>query len=278
MVKQSILIGDHPKSPDTFGMWLSCDDKPTSTSKKHRALSETDDTRELIVEKLSQWIVEHLVSVSRLDALKRIKATLRSKYKFNIALESSGVFPNLDVTKKGNATEILLIEYLKSASGLDYLGNKFHYNGNTDQSMKGDDVLLFDLKAKKPVIIVGEAKFRTTPTSVAVKSIVSNQQDKNRLPISLPFVAEQLKTTDPDTSIILQDLHLLMHIDNSVDIRNVGFLLSNLQTATVVERHLDTTNEKLVFVSLGIDSPASLIDDAFDRAISIIKTLVDGQE
>ncbi|MFQ6963494.1 MAG: Hachiman antiphage defense system protein HamA [Oscillospiraceae bacterium] len=40
---------------------------------------------------------------------------------------------------------------------------RLRYNTNPDQSMKGDDVLLFDLDSDPVRIVVGESKFRGTP-------------------------------------------------------------------------------------------------------------------
>ena len=52
--------------------------------------------------------------------------------------------PKLDTTQKGNCAEVILSEYLVSTSGLDLLIYMLHYNTNVNQSMKGDDVLLFN--------------------------------------------------------------------------------------------------------------------------------------
>ncbi len=38
--------------------------------------------------------------------------------------------------------------------------------------MKGDDVLAFDFRGKKPQIIIGEVKFRGVPSKAAVEDII----------------------------------------------------------------------------------------------------------
>jgi hypothetical protein len=47
------------------------------------------------------------------------------------------------------------------------------YNPNVDQSMKGDDVLAFDLDSHPVRVIVGEAKVRATSTKGSVQEIVT---------------------------------------------------------------------------------------------------------
>lgn len=49
---------------------------------------------------------------------------------------------------------------------------RLRYNTNPDQSMKDDDVLLFDLDSDPVRIIVGESKFRGIPDKQSVIDIV----------------------------------------------------------------------------------------------------------
>jgi Cap4 SAVED domain len=81
-------------------------------------------------------------------------------------------FPIDPSTRKGNLAEVVLAEYLVAATGIVLPIYRLRYNPNIDQSMKGDDVLAFDLDSNPVRIIVGEAKFRGTSTKKAVEEIV----------------------------------------------------------------------------------------------------------
>lgn len=68
------------------------------------------------------------------------------------------------------------------------------------------------------------------------------------------------------------DLQSLLKTNN-VDIHNVGFLLStkstitpSKDTSTQVEKHLNTINPNLVFVSLGLDNPIEIVEKSFKLA------------
>jgi len=51
-----------------------------------------------------------------------------------------------------------LAEYLSSTTDAQLPIYRLRYNTNPDQSMKGDDVLLFDLDAEPVRIIIGESR------------------------------------------------------------------------------------------------------------------------
>ena len=104
---------------------------------------------------------------------------------------------------------------------------RLRYNTNPDQSMKGDDVLLFDLDSDPVRIIVGESKFRGIPDKQSVIDIVDGlvRSYKAGLPISLMFVAERLfQENKPELGRKVQNCAILF-ATNKLHIDYVGFLM-----------------------------------------------------
>jgi hypothetical protein len=104
------------------------------------------------------------------------------------------VYPANTNTQKGNVAEVLLAEYLVANEGTSLPIYRLRYNSNVDMSMKGDDVLAFDLDSKPMRILVGESKFRGTPRREEVEEIVDGllRSHKAKIPVSLQFVADML--------------------------------------------------------------------------------------
>ena len=274
MTEQEKLIGSHPQAPHIFGEWLLHTDNLTTTSKKHRKLDENIGLRNQAINRIAEWIIEYHISEKRIKKMNRLerKATLLQKHDFDEYVKSAKLLPTADKTKKGNLAEIILIEYLQESTGLSSIIHKLRYNPNVEQSMKGDDVLLFNPNIVSEKIIYGESKYRSTPTKDAIKEIVSNLEGNKRLPISIGFVVEMLYDRGDDS--LADELMDLQHqlLDDKIDVRNVGFLLSTksttpfLDTSTQVEKHLDTKNPNLVFISLGLDNPIEIVNESFRLA------------
>ena len=101
------------------------------------------------------------------------KKSILSKHDFKEYISKRMPFPIRNfTTQKGNLGEILLAEYLRSSSGLELLVYKLRFNPNVEQSMKGDDILLFDKSNIENKIIMGEAKYRTTPAKSVIDDIM----------------------------------------------------------------------------------------------------------
>ncbi|WP_333624222.1 Hachiman antiphage defense system protein HamA [Sphingobacterium siyangense] len=276
------LIGAHPL-PDAniIGSWLTSEDLDildSNPNKKHRKLSEKIAERSRAVEEIANWIVEHHVDANRLIRLQRRKSEIMSKYGISIEeyVDSQNLFPKLEVTKRGSATEIILTQYLQTTSGLSLLAYKLTYNANIDQSMKGDDCLLFNTLDLRSKIIVGEAKFRSTPSKKVVMDMIENLEGNKKLPISLPFIAQLFSSNgDEDMAGKIDDL-LYEVSKGQIPIVNVGLLLSTKGTtkssdsSLAVEANLTTTNPNLVIISLGTENPKAILDDAFDLAKNIL--------
>ena len=143
---------------------------------------------------------------------------------------------------------------------------RLRYNTNPDQSMKGDDVLLFDLDSDPVRIIVGESKFRGTPDKQSVIDIVDGlvRSHKAGLPISLMFVAERLfQENKPELGRKVQNCAILF-ATNKLRIDYVGFLMSNQNAKNHVNRHTIDNLHNLLMISLGIQSPETIVKKAFE--------------
>jgi hypothetical protein len=114
MKSQTELIGNHPAAPNKFGEWLSVEDIAVTANKRHRALTpliKTDDAE--LINWLADKIIRHHYDDYRLNRLKEKFGSLG----FKKYAETHRKLPTADKTKKGNATEIILSEYIESSIG-----------------------------------------------------------------------------------------------------------------------------------------------------------------
>jgi hypothetical protein len=264
MTLQDKMIGKHP-SDGLFFDWVECHDTECTDIKRHRYLSEKEETRQEAIETAASWLVTYHLSRSKRMGLCK-KQKILNKYDFEEYAESLHVFPNTDKTKKGNLGEVILTEYLSQVSGIKVLIFKLHYNPNVDQSMKGDDVLLVDEKK----IILGESKFRATPSKNAVEEASQLMNNTLALPMSLGFIADILFEQD-QVELAEQILDIQYKMSKTAfDIKNIGFLLSTKLVKDHVERNMDSINKDFLFISLGIDNPVEFMELAFTRAKELL--------
>ncbi|PST65059.1 Hachiman antiphage defense system protein HamA [Shewanella algae] len=266
--EQSKLIGEHPNSGFFFD-WFKCEDTPATAHKKHRKLTDKGISRATLIDHLSQWIVKHHATEARIARIER-KKQLLDKHGFTQYMEGKIPFPiRSETTQKGNLGEIILAEYLTETSGLKILVHKLRYNPNVEQSMKGDDLLLFDKNNIQNKVIMGEAKFRTARSKQALDDIVKSLSKKN-LPISLTFVSDRLEE--------MGDINLANEVDELVTkihakktpITYVGFYHSDAFIHKTIEKHLASDNNNLIIVSYGEENPAKLIRDSFKEALRMV--------
>ena len=265
---QNDLIGIHPKAPNVFGIWLDCNDVPVTKTKSHRSLTPLIKTTDKnLIEWLGRKIFEHHHSDYRIQKLKENYAKLGYK-KY---AEQNRKLPKADKTKKGNATEVILSEYIEGTLGKKLVkAFKLKYNPNADQSMKGDDTLLIDIidekKSKRVKLYLGEAKFRKVPSNTVVKTIAKSLS-KDKKPLSYTFIIDELGR-DAQTKPLadLLDTFIIDEIKGTGDLIYTGFLLSNTDTHRIVEANLDSDNPHFVLVSIGIETPEELINKAFEHA------------
>lgn len=260
------LIGVHP-STGNFADWLTSEDRQPEANLKHRKLRENVGKREEAVKAIAGWIITHHLDEKKIERLKvKKKKEILEKYNYKKYLQSLKPLPTADKTKKGNTTETILAEYLKASSGLKLLVYRLRYNPNIDQSMKGDDVLLLNPSNLYEKVILGEAKFRGIPDKAAVDELLYKFGKNMTLPLSLNFVAQHLSDIgQEDLAEKIEDLNAELY-KNKVPIINVGFMLSNANTADTVEKHASPTNPYLVLLSLSIEDPAGLVLRSCDLA------------
>lgn len=265
---QSKLIGEHPKS-GLFFDWFECEDTFATTRKKHRKLINKGIESTTLVNNLAQWIIKHHFTEEREDKIKKKKQIL-DKHKFAQSMVGQVRFPIESVTtQKGNLAEIILAEYLTDTSGLETLVYKLRYNPNVEQSMKGDDILLFEKKNIQNKVIMGEAKFRENKDKKALDDIIKSLSSKN-LPISLSFVSNMLEREGKTAlSEEIDDLITKLHNDIT-PITFVGFYFSELTAYQTIEKNLDSDNDNLVIVSYSEDNPSQLVKNSFEKALDMI--------
>lgn len=275
--EQEKLIGEHPNKSKFIGSWLSSEDvvvKTETPNKKHRKLSELPGQRQNAINEIANWIIAHHVDAKKLKRLQTRKAEIIAKYGISIEeyVEEQNLFPKLDTLRSGNATEIILSQYLQTTSGLRLLAYKLTYNPNVDQAMKGDDCLLFRIEDLTSGIIVGEAKYRSTPTKAVVEEMINNLEGNKKLPVSLPFISQHFSANgDEEMAAKIEDLQFEVS-KGQIPIVNVGLLLStkgitkSTDAAMRIEANLETKNSNLVMLSLGTDNPKEILEKAFKLA------------
>lgn len=187
MSKQERLIGKHPNTEHSFGKWLASNDLPDSDTKCHRELTESIEVDDHLIEWMARKIISHHYTQFRIDRLKEKYGSLGyAKY-----AEQHRKLPIADKVKKGNATEILLTDYIQTTQKKEFIKVfKLKYNPNVDQAIKGDDTLMVDLFEEngneKIKIYLGESKFRQTPSKTVIEDI-TNSLSKDTLPLSTHF-------------------------------------------------------------------------------------------
>ena len=268
MPLQRDLIGTHPTLPNIFAKWLTSNDVPVTASKSHRSLTaQLPNSDKDLIDWLGRKIFEHHHSSDRVEKLKE-KYTKLGYAKY---AEQHRKLPRVDKVKKGNATEIILIEYVQSSLNKSlYHAYKLRYNPNVDQAIKGDDTLMVDIFNEKGTdkvkLYLGEAKFRKTPTKTVVDTI-SKSLSKDKRPLSYSFLVDELGR-DPKTKGIADILEafIVEEIKGKGDLIYTGFLLSNTDTFNIVELNLNSGNPQMVLISLGIENPEDLIKEGFIKA------------
>lgn len=265
------LLGKHPVG-ESFGSHLHAEDSPTVSNIPHRSLNHGSTGREQTVEQLRAALIEHHASAAMIAQDRRKIKNLRAQG-YPIDEASVRRFPTSDTTRKGNLAEVFLAEYICAASGACLPVYRLRYNPNIEQSMKGDDVLAFDFTSKRPRIIIGEAKFRGTPSKKAIQDIVSGlvRSHQAGLPASLQFVADRLyELNQTELADRVEDCSIKM-AQGRLDLSYVGFLLGDDKSKPKVHEHTTAELRSLVMISLGIDAPGDLVEDCFDEIEEIAR-------
>jgi len=254
------IINKHPDISHPIGLSLKSSDTTTKSGVSHRELIETNQN-DIFLKYMIPVLQKHQINPKNIEKRKAIIKSL------NLPFSIKSQYPKNPNTQKGNFAEIFLADYLQLTTDTQLPIYKLRYNPNTDQSMKGDDVLLFDLDSKPIRIIVGEAKFRKKPSKKAVIDIINNLICSNKLgiPASLQFVADRLFEDDNDElGKKIFELSLLFSNDK-IKIDYVGLLMSDLNVRNYVNKHTKKEPHKLLMISLGMNNPVYIIEQAFKQ-------------
>lgn len=228
-----------------------------------RSLSDQGADLKAFVEAMRGWIKVHHASPEALQRDAQRQAAL-TRQGF---ITPTQRFPTADLTRKGNWCEILLAEYITAASGAQLPVYRLRYNPNVQQSMKGDDVLAFDLDANPVRIIIGEAKFRSTAAKPAVIDMVTALEKSQLagLPTSLTFVVDRLFESGNDALAKRIDECGQLFVQGRLQLDHVGLLVSDEKAHERVKTHASTSVRRLAVMSLAFDKPEDIIKDCFDK-------------
>lgn len=262
--KHESILGKHPTG-NNFGSFTVSTDSVTAKNIAHRALSLLEEKVNEAVQELRPVLIEHHASPEMIARDNRKIASLK---RLGYTLDDANVqrFPTHSDTQKGNLAEVFLAEYISASSGADLPVYRLRHNPNVEQSMKGDDVLAFDFRGRRPRIIIGEAKFRGVPSKAAVEEIIKglNSSYHGGLPASLQFVADRLYESGQDV-LADQVESCALHIANgNLDLNYAGILLSNQNSANPINAHADSNIRELVMISLSMSEPNDLVNACFD--------------
>ena len=213
---------------------------------------------------MTQWIVNHHVSPESVERDRRRREAL-TRQGF---VDPTQRLPNNPSTQKGNWAEILLAEYLAESCGAQLPVYRLRYNPNVDQSMKGDDVLAFDLDSSPVRVLVGEAKFRKTPSKAVVEDLVDAlvKSHSGNIPASLQFVADRLFDSGDNASGVKVAACNALFAQGRLRLDYVGLLVSNEDAHRHVHKNAKAGVRRLAVLSLGLKDPEGIVAASFADA------------
>ncbi|ELE1939531.1 DUF1837 domain-containing protein [Vibrio cholerae] len=262
--KHETILGKHPTG-NNFGNFTSYSDVITAKGVTHRELSLPDANVNTAVQELRLALIQHHASA---EMIARDNKKIASLQNLGYTFDDANVqrFPTHSDTQKGNLTEVFLAEYICASSEAELPVYRLRHNPNVEQSMKGDDVLAFDFRGQKPRIIIGEAKFRGTPSKLAVEEIINglNSSYQGGLPASLQFVADRLYESGNNVLADQVESCALHMTNGNLDLNYVGILLSNQNSANPINTHADSNIRELVMISLAVSKPIDLVNACFN--------------
>lgn len=276
--EQNRIIGPHGNLKSVLKDWLLCEDIEPTDKQVIRHLDESIAHREALIKQCAWWVVMSHVGSKNWRKLKKIRQKLAPD-EFTKYLQDRHYLPYSDLTRKGNLGEILLCEYIHEITNYVQHVAKLRYNPNVEQSMKGDDVLLFNPSNVHSDVIYGESKIRKVPDKDVVPEIVNNLQGDKKFPTSINFVIQILRDRGQDELADELDELLCEIANKKVPIRHVGWLISSKGTtmsSDVLQRTRNTLeiepDANLVFVAVGIDNVQQFVDDVYGVANTILMT------
>lgn len=262
------IVGPHPLPPHPCGNSLAAVDKKTEHDVPHRALENDPLKQGELIAAMTQWIVNHHVSPENVERDRRRREALE-RQGFH---DPTQRLPRNTSTQKGNWAEILLAEYVAASSNTQLHVYRLRYNPNVDQSMKGDDVLAFDLNSNPVRVLVGEAKFRSTSTKVVVGELIDalERSHSGNVPASLQFVANRLFDSGQDKLGAKVAECNTLFAQNRLQLDYVGLLVSNKQAHAHVSSTGQSNVQRLAVMSLVLPDPEGVVADCYAKAAVLI--------
>lgn len=255
------VVGVHPNSQNAIGLRFASKDGHSKHGMPIRELSETNSDVDQFVEAMRECIRSHHARPEDLERDKRRREALSRQ---GLTLPVSR-FPKSSKTRKGNWAEVLLCEYVTASCNADLPIYRLRYNPNVEQSMKGDDVLAFDLETSPVRIVVGEAKFRKTSSKKAVTDIVDSLERSFRggLPASLQFIADRLIQEGKEALGMRIEECADLFARNRLRIDHVGLLASNHLAPIHVNTHASSELRRIALISMPLSDGEGLVTSSF---------------
>lgn len=262
MSEKRAILDQHPGLTHAYGLSLTAVDGFTNSGIPHCKLTETQNM-EAFMDFTVHALRNHHTNSQK---LQRIRKTIKA-LGVDAKMIHQSPYPQADKTRKGNFAEVILAEYIKACATAQLPVYRLRYNPNVEQAMKGDDVLMFDLDSNPVRIIVGESKFRGTPSKQVVVDILDALKKSHNagLPVSLAFVVDRLFESGQDDLAEKLNSFTLMFLENKLTIDYIGFLLSNQDASNYINKHTASELHNLLMISLNMDSPEALVLTAFER-------------
>lgn len=259
------IIGEHPDAPHPCGVHFEATDQYSAHTVPHRVLDDAPLQVAEFTTSMAGYIVIHHASPEAIARDSNLREALARQ---GFPSPARSRFPDDLNTQKGNWAEILLAEYLVASCNAQVPVYRLRYNPNVDQSMKGDDVLAFDLDSNPVRILVGEAKFRAKPTRVAVEQIVGGlvRSQSANIPASLQFVAERLFEAGNNELGSKVAACNALFAEGRLQLDYVGLLVSNRDAHRFVQTHAETNVRRLAVVSLGLTEAERIVTASFAAA------------
>jgi hypothetical protein len=258
------IIGPHPLPPHPCGIHLAATDQKTAHTVPHRVLDDGPLQAVKFTAAMTQWIVTHHISPGAIER-DRIRREALARQGLVDCVQRFPINPN---TQKGNWAEILLAEYVAASYGAQLPVYRLRYNPNVDQSMKGDDVLAFDLDSNPVRVLVGEAKFRSTPDKAVVEELVGAlaKSHAGNIPASLQFVANILFESGNNQLGAKVAACNALFAQGRLQLDYVGLLVSSRDAHLHVQRNAKSDVRRLAVMSLGLADPEGIVTDSYAGA------------
>lgn len=252
------IIGPHPNPPHPCGIHLTANDQNTVHSVPHRSLDDDPLQSDEFTAAMTQWIVTHHTSP---EAIVRDRKRREALARQGLADPAISRFPLNTSTQKGNWAEILLAEYISASANAQLPVYRLRYNPNVDQSMKGDDVLAFDLDSNPVRVLVGEAKFRSTPTKKVVEELVEAlaKSHAGNIPASLQFVADRLFESGQNELGEKVARCNILFAEGRLQLDYIGLLVSSGNVHNHVSNNASSSVRRLAVMSLKLADPEGIV-------------------